>query len=331
MRRLQRRVLRQGVPPGEGSGGQKVELPDGRIAFRRYLDGAQTHGAIFTINPDGTGEKQLTDPPEGVVDDQPDWSPDGTQIAFERCSEDEPCWAYTVPADGGKPEKVRARCTLKPICDLASPAWTPDGNLVVNLAQGREREVGGEGQIQHSSLALLDLKRGTQKTFIRRTGWPGDTQTPAISPDGRTIVYKRWNSQLSKQPPRGPMGCSSSSSTAPATGSSRLGSSAAATIPCSRRTAGSSFAPTKRTKANSSNFWTVGPDGEGLKQLTHFKDGTLVLSTSYSHDGTWIVHATNGEAEEADIFVMRADGTGNRAVTRTESWDSAPDWGPAGS
>ena len=75
----------------------------------------------------------------------------------------------------------------------------------MNLAQGREREIGGEGQIQHSSLALLDLERGTQKTIIRRTGWTGDTQTPAISPDGGTIVYKRWNSQLS-EPPRGVYG-----------------------------------------------------------------------------------------------------------------------------
>jgi len=25
---------------------------------------------------------------------------------------------------------------------------------------------------------------------------------------------------------------------------------------------------------------------------------------------------------------MRADGTGNRPITRSETWDSAPDWGP---
>lgn len=56
-----------------------------------------------------------------------------------------------------------------------------------------------------------------------------------------------------------------------------------------------------------------------------------LLFRSYSHDGEWIVHATDGVADEADIFVIRADGTGNRPVTRTAPWDSAPDWGPAGS
>ena len=318
------------VPP-KAQSVQKVDLPSGRIAFRRYLDEAQTHGAIFTIRPDGTGEKQLTDPPAGVIDDQPDWSPDGKQIVFERCREGEPCWVYTVPANGGEPAKVRARCTLKPICDLASPAWTPDGKLLVNFAQGREREVGGEGQIQHSSLALLDLERGTQKTIIRRTGWTGDTQTPAISPDGRTIVYKRFNSQLSKTPPRGVYGMFAVK--LDGTGNRRLtpwelgGGDHPVFSPDGKIL----FRTYEEDESKQSDFWTVGPDGKGLKQLTHFKDGTLVLSTSYAHDGEWITHATDGVADNADIFVMRADGTANRAVTRTKPWDSAPDWGPAGS
>ena len=35
--------------------------------------------------------------------------------------------------------KVKARCELQRVCDLAYPAWTPDGRLLVTLAQGRER------------------------------------------------------------------------------------------------------------------------------------------------------------------------------------------------
>src|SRR3954447_15818813 len=57
-----------------------ADLPPGRFAFRRFLDDAQTHGAIFTINTDGTGDHQITDPPAGTVDDQPDWAPDGTRL-----------------------------------------------------------------------------------------------------------------------------------------------------------------------------------------------------------------------------------------------------------
>ena len=78
-----------------------------------------------------------------------------------------------------------------------------------------------------------------------------------------------------------------------------------------------------------SDFWTVRLDGSAAKQLTHFEDGTLVLSASYSPDGAWIVHASDGVGGNADLFVMRADGTGNRPLTRTRAWDSAPDWAPA--
>ena len=89
---------------------------------------AQTHGAIFTINPDGSDERQLTNPPGGYVDDHPDWSPDGKRIAFERCAEGKPCQVFTVDADGGSPQKVKARCELSQVCDLATRRGHPTGD-----------------------------------------------------------------------------------------------------------------------------------------------------------------------------------------------------------
>jgi TolB protein len=177
-----------------------AELPGGRIAFRRFLDDAQTHGAIFTIDIDGSDEKQLTDPPVGYVDEHPDWSPDGKRIAFERCAEGEPCQVFTLGADGGTPDKVEARCDLKPVCDLANPAWTPDGRLVVTLAQGRERSdpATGENWIQQSAVELLDLNNGRQRTIVERRDWTGDANAPAVSPDGRTVIYIRLNSWRSE-------------------------------------------------------------------------------------------------------------------------------------
>jgi TolB protein len=77
-----------------------------------------------------------------------------------------------------------------------------------------------------------------------------------------------------------------------------------------------------------SDFWTMRHDGRDLEQLTHFEQGTLVLSASYSPDGEWIVYGSGG-AGGADLHVMRADGSESRVLTSTKWWDSAPDWAPA--
>src|SRR3954468_7031224 len=73
---------------------------DGKIAFRRYFDADQTSGAVFTIDPDGTHERQVTKPPPQTVDAQPAWSPDGKVIAFVRCRADKPCGIWTARPDG---------------------------------------------------------------------------------------------------------------------------------------------------------------------------------------------------------------------------------------
>jgi TolB protein len=314
------------------AGAAKVELlPGGRIAFRRYLEAAQTHGAIFTINPDGTDERQITDPPAGYVDDHPDWSPDGERIVFQRCVPDGPCQVQIVPAAGGQTRQVKPRCRLRPACEIDAPAWTPDGRLAVRLSQGRERHspTTGEGWIQQSSIELIDLDSGRQRTIVEQRAWTGDAGTPALSPDGRTVAYNRWNSWRAKPADR------------LAIYAVDLDGSDHRRLTPWQLGAGDhpAFSPSGtilfRSYANDdtrqSDYWTVRPNGEHLARLTHHEHGTLVLSTSYSPDGDWIVHATNGVDGNADVFVMRADGTDNRPVTRSEPWDSAPDWGPAGS
>ena len=77
-----------------------------------------------------------------------------------------------------------------------------------------------------------------------------------------------------------------------------------------------------------SNLATIRPDGSGLRLLTHVPPTRMVLSSSYSPDGRYITSALGGVGGLPDVFVMRADGTGERPVTSTTVWDSAPDWGP---
>ena len=79
--------------------------------------------------------------------------------------------------------------------------------------------------------------------------------------------------------------------------------------------------------AKQPQIYVARPDGSGLRQLTHFKKGTWVGSSSFSPDGKWIATAATGKGGNPDTYVMRLNGKSLRAIARTQLWDSAPDWG----
>ena len=123
----------------------------------------------------------------------PDWSPDGRLIAYERCEEGGGCSIWTVDAENSSSQQVRFKCRLEG-CDASSPAWTPDGRLVVTLEQGGVRAFGGAPQIEQSAIVTVDLDSGDQRTVYERRNWEGGTPQPQVSPDGRTFLYTRQNS-----------------------------------------------------------------------------------------------------------------------------------------
>jgi TolB protein len=76
------------------------------------------------------------------------------------------------------------------------------------------------------------------------------------------------------------------------------------------------------------DYYTLRPDGSGMRRLTRFGVKATTGSARWSPDGASIVFANAGVGGNDDIYVMRADGSAITPVTRTAAWESAPAWGP---
>jgi TolB protein len=307
---------------------------NGKIAFTRYAavdvgSGEPRRGAIFITGLNGKGERQLTRPPTGASDFQPDWSPDGSRIVFERQFEDKPFEIWSVKPDGSGLRRIEIKCPVRKseVCDVSSPAWSPDGRRIAfGDAHGKLKYVSGVEWIEVGAVSVVnaDGSHRRQLTQLKRPTSSEDFE-PVWSPDGRRIAFQRENSTA---PPRNGRAIFVVNAS---------GGGVKQVTPW-RLDAGDhpDWSPDGRTilfhspshESRGSSLFTVRPDGRGLKQLTRFASNVDVHSASYSPDGKWIVFSRTGKAGQPDLFVMRSNGTQIRQLTRTAKWDSAPDWGP---
>jgi TolB protein len=310
----------------------------GKLAFRRLFDQAHTWGAIFTANPDGSALRQLTHPPRSVSDIEPDWSPDGREIVFQRidgngcgpaCETDE---IDVIGSDGSHLVRLafdapgtgceRGGKAAGGVC-RSVPEWSPGGTRIAFQCQVQPSGPNpGYSRICVMNADGSDLRELPQ---VPATGLSDGA--PAWSPDGKTIAFDRG---VDDQHAVFVMKAD--------------GSDPRQVTPWSLRGGQPDWSPDGRRllfysnyegpPTVSANLYTVAADGTGLVQLTHATGGRMqYLSASFSPDGKWIAFGRapgTGSAGNADVYVMRADGTGVRDVTRSAAWDSGVDWGPAG-
>ena len=141
---------------------------DGKwLAYVSYPD-----GILWRSRADGSDRLQLTYPP--IMAAAPQWSPDGTQIAFSRIRVGEPWQIDIVPAEGGTPQSVFPEAR-----NQSSPAWSGDGQSLIFgrlpwLESGKNLPVRLEKVDLHSH--KLSEIPGSE-----------DMLTPSVSPDGKFL------------------------------------------------------------------------------------------------------------------------------------------------
>ncbi len=305
-----------------------------RIVFQSDRDG---NWELYAMNADGSSPTRLTFDPR--FDGSPTTPASGARIAFARGgstdgpARDEEDWPdiYVMDADGSNVERLTRDAVAE-----GSPSFSPDGSKIafasyrdqnsssdiyvmnadgsgrVNLTAGSGDGVDPAWSPDGSKIAFSSDRAAADYPHIyvmnadgsgtasRLTTTPSEAQvgdvSPAWSPDGRRIAFNRWRSL-----------------TVP---------------PCS------SFWPCQ-LGGYSSEILVINADGSGETQLTD-PPPRGNASPSWSSDGTRIAFARWDPYSDPDpefnfysqIYVMNADGSGPRALTRNGVHDFDPAFAP---
>jgi Tol biopolymer transport system component len=273
---------------------------NGKIVF--IVDRSFTF-QIATIDPDGTNRTPLTSGRATNFD--PQWSPDGTKIAFDRARRHESL--RTMDPDGTNVQTVFPLSSLPRYLFIAGLSWSPDGTQLAFSAFRTHTDnyklfmvdVTGTGLTRLSSIADNDTNPswspdGTQvavESYPGRTGLHGDIVLIQVSDKSRTPLITAGSTD---QPDWSPDG--------------------------------SALAFTK-TIDGTPDLFRVDAGGGTPTRLTA-TSSRFEFNPAWSPDGTLIVFAKLSRSEADDLWtISSADGSGATQITHTPNrGEIQPDW-----
>jgi dipeptidyl aminopeptidase/acylaminoacyl peptidase len=155
--------------------------PDGsRILFSRVDE--SNAGALFAVNPDGSGLFQLNPPDLPVISTnaelEADWSPDGSQVAFAaawRTGQGRGTALYIVNTDGTGLRRITPSGL-----GAVSAQWSPDGQLIAFTSKLRANP---QVWVVHpDGTGLKEVTSGSDGSI---------SEFPVWSPDSTKLLFER--------------------------------------------------------------------------------------------------------------------------------------------
>src|SRR5471032_1477888 len=191
------------APSERPTSGVTVVSPAGKIVYRQYLNEDNSSAAIFVMNSDGTDKVQLTRPAKDEIDENPDWSPDGSQIIFNRhLGEGTSTESHELVIMATNGSGQRALTPGEPLSSSSGAAFddsgsfSPDGTEIAYVHAGGS--VNGNGELEHSNIYVMDLDGKNARPITDLPAYGGDCDGPHWSADGKQLVYSFFDANQPK-------------------------------------------------------------------------------------------------------------------------------------
>jgi Tol biopolymer transport system component len=289
---------------------------NGRIAFARN-DPAIGDFDVWTADPDGSRQLQLTHVPSFFSD----WSPDGRRIAFDFVDADGNEQIATMNPDGTDTRQLTFGPAIHEI-----PNWSPDGSRIAY--DYAPIPPGAPGF--HTSLAVMNADGSDQHLLTPQSPDTLDEE-PKFSPDGTRFAFIRIRKDMGQDNQQNALFVMR----ADGTGLRRLTAwGQAVEFP--------NWSPDARwiafndssTSGGSRSIYLIRPDGSGKHVVYQGQASAWATKPFFSPDGTRILfvcidrHRTTADR---DICAMNPDGSDVVDVTNTSQatgmLESFPSWG----
>ncbi len=282
---------------------------DGRWIVMEGQASAQEGYPLYAVSMQTGERRQITHPAASQGDLSPALSQDGRLLAYVKDVGNGVGIPFLLPvtpdlAPDGEPERMN---------------WPGFQNVIVRTP----RWISGGRQLLFTSnragptrLWRAARQGGSEPAVLASLG--EDISFPAVSPDGRQLVFSRsfaeaniWSVHGEAHPPA-PVKLTAVTQFDSVPEFSPDGSRIA-------------FAS---DRSGFNEIWVANRNGERARQLTSYQ-GPVTGSPRWSPDGKWIAYDSRVEGQP-DIYVIPSEGGPSRRLTNDPSVDVMPSWSPDG-